>query len=62
MGDAIFSALSEILSTLEHKLSHISEALDNANKLKAIEMYKKVDPKILEKEETKKFLRYVADI
>ena len=57
MEDDIFPALAEIQSTLEHKLGHIAEALDNANKLKAIEMYKKVDPKILEKEEIQKFLK-----
>jgi len=57
MDDAIFSALAEIQSTLEHNLGHIAQALDNANKLKAIELYLKVDSKILEKEEIQKFLK-----
>ena len=43
-------------------LGHIAQALENANILKAIEMYKEIDPDYLEKDEVKNFLRRMAFI
>ncbi|MCE7743843.1 MAG: hypothetical protein GPJ52_01785 [Candidatus Heimdallarchaeota archaeon] len=43
-------------------LNYIASAIEEANKLKAIELYSKVDAKILEKPEIKFYLKQLADI
>lgn len=54
--------LSDMNNNFERKLGDIAAELFIANKLKAIELYKKVDPKILENLEIQNFLRKIANI
>jgi len=62
MAHELAPFLADMHTDLKRELGYVAQALETANKLKAIELSMKTDPKFLEKPEVQDFLRQIAYI